>query len=120
MPRMSKAERARQAAEAAAERARIAQALRWTTPTAPDVPPPTGAGLSEGWTYILSQARVAIACSSATAQGIGRSDRTTWRGAIWLYSSRLRALQALRHAVELRVAKELAEIDRAIEDEQAQ
>jgi hypothetical protein len=93
-------------------------ALRWTEPVAPDVPPPDGSSaLTVGWLTCYN--RVEPACSSCVHHGSGTTTRTTTQGARTLFSTRLRALKALRHEMELRFAAELRQLDAQIETEQA-
>jgi len=112
MPRVPKAEKA----EALAREALIAQALRWTAPIAPDVPPPASgeAGLTTGYMYSVFSMGVFVACSSSNGHGVGSCTRTTTHGARALYSTRERALRALRAELERDCAKRLAAVDRAI------
>lgn len=114
MARKSKATIEAEARAAAEQAAREAAALRWTDDSdiAPDVAPPDRYDvLSEGYYIIVSARRVVIACSSSVAHGIGRADKTNSRDSIWLYSTRERALRALRCAMEREFAAELAKID---------
>ena len=108
---------------------RMLAALRWTASVLPDVPPPkTGTkfdSFSSGWTYNVSGMWVKPAWSSTISHGIGASHPEPQRcsssqGAMNLYSSKLRALRALRHAVERDAAIKLRRIDMLIEDEEAQ
>lgn len=96
----------------------IARALRFTEPVEPDVMPPEGRygdkGLSKGWTFNAYSQTVDVGCSSSVSHAIGRTDKTTSQRAIRLYSSKLLALKALRHEVELKCASQLAAIDRQI------
>jgi len=111
MPRVTKAEQA----EALAREALIAQALRWTAPVEPDVSPPlAGAPLATGYMYNTYSAAVFVACSSSVGHAIGSCTKTTTQGAIALYSTRERALRALRSDLERDCALRLAVADRAI------
>jgi len=116
MPRVTKAEQAALAQAAAAHEAHIFQALRWTAPIAPDVPPPANgeAGLTTGYAYNSFAAPVVVACSSGHSHAVGSCTKTTTQGARALYSTRERALGALRAELERDCAKRLAEVDRAI------
>ena len=91
----------------------LAKALRWTEPVEPDVQPPVK-GLSVGYTYIGD--RVEPARSSVVFHAVGRQDKTDSQGCRSLYSTRLLALKALRHAVEKDCAEKLARIDDLIVD----
>lgn len=99
---------------AAKEAAQIRTALRWTDDTdiAPDVLPPTSRDeLTTGWTFNAHSRRVDVACSSVISHAIGRTDKTTAQQPIRLFSTRVRALRALRVALEREFAAELAKID---------
>ena len=112
------------AAEQSAERDRLDRecvALRWTNSgddVAPDVLPPSGwQELSTGWTFNAHARRIDIACSSSIYHAIGRTDKTTSQQPIRLYSTRRRALRALRVALEHEFATELARIDALLQAE---
>lgn len=107
------------AARAAAEQqARERAALRCAV--APDVPPPQhGSELTTGWLFNTYTRRVDVAYSSAIFHAWGRTDRTITQGARWLFSTRERALRALRVAMEQEFAAALARVDAQIEREQA-
>lgn len=95
-------------------------ALRWSDDSdiEPDVPPPTASfDLTTGWTFNAYSRRVMVACSSSFAHGIGRTDQTNSQRPLSLYSTRGRALRALRVALEKEFAVELAKIDAEIEKE---
>ena len=120
MPRVTKAEQAEAVKAAAAYEALIAQALRWTAPVEADVPPPARGegGLKTGYMYNVYSAAVFVACSSSNGHGVGSWTSTTTQGARALYSTRERALRALRAELERECAKRLAAVDRAIETAQ--
>lgn len=96
----------------------IARALRFTDPVPADIPIPER-GLAKGWLFnsYLGNPDVARACSSSVSHCYGDDNATTSQGATRLYSTKLLALRALRHAVELKCAEILAGIDLQIEDE---
>lgn len=103
---------------------RIAKALRWTERVPPDVPVPQGHGeLSKGYLpnshYDNGRGRVSPACSTSVGHSEGRDDKTTSQGARQLYSTRLLAIRAMRHEMELRFARMLADVDERIEKEMA-
>jgi hypothetical protein len=101
------------------EKAMTAAALRTTEGVIPDVAPPNN-GLSIGWAAIAmnsDSARVEPACSSPSGHAIGQQDHTTSQRSIWLYSTKLLALKALRRGVENDCARRLRNIDRVIEQE---
>ena len=94
--------------------ARIQAALHWTpAPDGPDVPIPTDwQGLSTGW--LVGYDGVAPGCSSTVHHSYGRTDRTDSQNPRPLYSTKLRALRALRSQVERRCAEQLATVDAQI------
>ncbi len=114
---MRKTKAAKQAEQEAEERARIRAALHWTddADTTADVPPPEGWNeLTTGYTFNVYSRRVDVACSSPINHAVGRTDRTTAQRSLALYSTRERALRALRVALEQEFAAELAKIDELI------
>lgn len=110
---------------------RTLAALRWTEPVARDVPPPANGGnggYSVGFQtnqYRLGTDAVYPAWSSSVSHGEGAppdrsaASRTGSQGSRSMYSTRLLALKALRHEVELEAAERLAEIDQRIAAELA-
>ena len=102
------------------DRLETISALRWTEPTSPDVPPPSGCiKYSEGWDYNAHSMRVWIGWSTSVSHGTGRppiGERYSngYRGERHMFSSEELALKAMRHAVEKRAAKELMLIDKMI------
>lgn len=116
--RLTKREREEKERQAREHEARIFAALCWTDEApGPDVPPPVGSGnqLTTGYVYNEYAESVAEACSSSYNHAIGRTDRTTSQRPISLFSTRERALRALRNALERRAAEMLARIDGQIE-----
>lgn len=108
------------------EQLRLAKALRWTEPVSADIEPPksiTQERLRKGWLYngyiggYGSSGRVDRACTSCSSHSFGNDDKTTTQRPRWLYSTKLRALKAMRHDIENQVAKILANIDEQIEEE---
>jgi hypothetical protein len=82
----------------------------------PDVPiPKPGEPNSRGFIYNLIG--VMAACSSHNAHAFGTTSLPKIKGGMELYSTRLLALKAMRHAAEKQFARELAAIDRSIEKE---
>lgn len=113
---MTKKERAE--IDALVKKLRISGALRWTEEVKPDVPIPKGwQGLSKGWLPRAWDGTAEPACSSAVHHARGQNDKTTSQGAKELYSTRLLALKAARHQVEMEAAEKLAQIDERIEAE---
>lgn len=116
MPRKpSKQEQVEEAQQAARERA----ALHFTDDSdiAPDVPPPESgeSGLTTGYVFNTYSKRAEIACSSSYSHSVGRTDKTTSQHSIYMFSTRERALRALRVALEREFAAELAKIDKMLE-----
>ncbi len=114
---MRKSKKVIQAEQEAAERARISEALRWSDASDiyPDVLPPERYNeLTTGWVFNAYSKRVDVACSSPVSHAIGRTDKTTTQHPIRLFSTRERALRALRGSLELEFATALAKIDREI------
>lgn len=94
-------------------------------PVTPDIEPPVWENssisspepLTKG--YLPCYDHVEEACSSTVHHGLGQADKTTRQGARSLYSTRLLALQAMRHEMAKRFGKELARIDSLIQEEKA-
>ena len=116
---MTKKERAEM--DAAIERAQILAALRWTGPVERDVDVPKD-GYIEGWDYNEYTKRVSLCWTDRVAHDWGpmpadRHQRIGRHGAMRLFSTKARALAAMRHALEKRAAADLLSIDRQIENE---
>ncbi len=105
------------------EEALTASALRTTGDVSPDVPPPAHSfdgALTKGWAIVGARsdyARVDVACSSSVYHAVGRTDQTTTQEPIWLYSTKLLALKALRRVLEKQAAAMLRRIDKQVEEE---
>lgn len=94
----------------------VLAALRWTDEVEPDVPIPERSAneLTKGWLpggAASSWPRVEKACSSSQSHAYGQDDETTSQQAKRLYSTKLLALKALRHEMELYFAGRLATVD---------
>jgi hypothetical protein len=113
---MAMTKKEREAHEKLIAELRLLAALRWTSEVKPDVPPPND-GLTKGFLYNEYDPRVVPACSSGVYHAFGRDDKTDSQGSRALYSSKLLALRALRHAVEVESAKRIAKVDEMIEKE---
>jgi hypothetical protein len=115
---MTKAEKAEM--QALRDRLALVSALRWTEAVAPDVPVPAyGEPATSGWAHNPHAMRVDQMWSESQAHGWGAArgrDTASQRGRA-LYSTRLLALRAMRHAVELDCAARLAQVDKMIEAE---
>lgn len=97
----------------------IRAALHWTEPAGgPDVLPPNHYTdeLRTGYMFNMYYLRIEEACTSSAYHSVGRTDKTTSQRPLALYSTRLRALRALRNVVERECAEKLAQIDRLIEE----
>lgn len=101
-----------------------ARALRYTPRVEPDLPAPrplTGEKIS-GWDFNSYSFEVKQAWSESFAHGNGPArDRrmTASQGAVPLYSTKLRALKAMRNEMERKAARDQAEVDALIEQEAA-
>lgn len=96
---------------------RIKAALRWTDWIEPDLPPPTNGGLTKGYLpeSYGDKPSAREACSSAVNHGWGH-EKTSSQRPTMLYSTRLLALKAARHQVEMESAARLAWLDKQIEE----
>jgi hypothetical protein len=113
---MNKKEQA--AMQAAIDRAETLAALRWTEPVERDIGIPEK-GFSEGWDYNTHSQRVWIGWSDRTAHGSGQAPinsriRNGSQGSRKMFSTKAKALAAMRHEVEKNAASELLKIDRLI------
>lgn len=113
---------ARERLEAYRRSIRLAQALRFTEDVTPDIAPPKSynGDLSTGYGYNAFNDTIAPCCSSVSSHGWNSHDKTTTQRPIFMYSTRVRALRALRREVEIQCAKRLADIDAKIEKELGQ
>lgn len=106
---------------AAIRRAETLGALRWTAPIEKDVPIPDMYGKSSsGWNFNIYDFSVRQMWSESVAHGDGPNRKSSISGTprgISLFSTRLLALQALRHAVECESAEKLRKIDTEIAKE---
>jgi hypothetical protein len=113
---MTKKEQA--AYDAMAKSVAIAKALRWTPVVGLDVPPPkpgdTFNKVVKGWSFNEYNLEANPSCSSCIYHSIRNDEKTDSQNPISQYSTRLRALQAMRNSMELKFAKELAEVDEMI------
>lgn len=105
--------------EAAQGALHIVRALRWTDgETEPDLDkPPYGATREiRGWGFNAYTQEVERMWSTVGLHGTGKGGSQGGRS---LYSTKLRALRALRRAVEIDCARKLAAIDEQIREEGA-
>ena len=113
---MTKKEQA--AMQAAIDRAETLAALRWTWPVERDVDVPLH-GYSEGWDYNAHSMRVWQGWSDRVAHGEGKAPeagkyRSGRQGSRRMFSTKSRALAAMRHEVEQKSAADLMRVDRRI------
>jgi hypothetical protein len=93
-------------------RIELLTAFHWTKPVEPDVPIPQN-GIVSGWAYNLSTRNVYEAWSSSNKHGDMPYSPKFWYGnGINLYSTKTKALAALRHAIEIQAASDLLSIDK--------
>jgi hypothetical protein len=110
--------------EAAKKAVIVARALNWSEPVARDVfPSSSSAGDVRGFTFNTYSNEVLYALSGAV--GHATSDdkfpvKTSRQNSISMFSTKLRALKALRHSAEKECAERLAKIDMQIQAEQQQ
>jgi hypothetical protein len=114
---MTKKERAE--FDAAILRAETLAALRWTGPVCKDVEPPNGGCYADGWDFSSYTAEVWQAWSSSVVHGRGPAPKTgrhssASQNGVHLFSTKERALAALRHAIEQEAAAKLLKIDKQI------
>lgn len=113
---MTKKEQA--AMQAAIDLAETLAALRWTWPVERDVNVPLQ-GYSEGWDYNAHSQRVWQGWSDRAAHGEGKAPeagkyRSGRQGSLRMFSTKARALAAMRHEMEQKAAADLMKVDRQI------
>lgn len=92
--------------------------LTFTEQVLPDLDPPnTFNGLVKGYLFNEYTCQVKESCTSSVYHSYGTNEKTTTKGAKKLYSTRKKALQGLRYAVQLKFAQQLYNIDKEIEQE---
>ncbi len=93
--------------------------FKLTEPVEPDIPPPTEQlARTEGWTYNPNSMEVRQAWSESEFHGYDKPQgfsNPSYCGPISLYSTRVRALRALRYEIELQTIEKLQTIDDAIQ-----
>jgi hypothetical protein len=103
----------------------VALSLRWTEPVPHDVPAPVKYGTHTiGWTFNVAGMWVRQAWSDTTSHGYaaeypppGTPGRSGIQRSIPLYSTKIRALRALRAALEVECAERLLRVDVMIAQE---
>ncbi len=120
---MNKKERAEY--DRAIETAEILGAFHFTAPVQRDVQPPSGQTYTEGWDFNSYTATVWRAWSGSVSHGEGpaplgnRRFMSGSQGCRSMFSSKVLALRALRHEMELKYAKELLKVDKQIREANA-
>jgi len=114
---MTKKEQA--AMKEAIDRAETLAALRWTAPVEKDVPPPKDGGYSEGWIYNAHSFVVERGWSDSVSHGSGEApERGKYRigsqNARWMFSTKAKAVAAMRHELENMAAEKLLKCDRIL------
>ena len=98
-----------------------ARAWRLTQPVDCDIAIPTYTeGLVKGWSLNAYSDRVDVSCSTSIHHSVWKNDETRSQGAISQYSTKLRALHALRYEVEQLCIDRLVKIDQMIAEEESQ
>ena len=113
---MTKKEQA--AMQAAIDRAETLAALRWTGPVERDVAVPE-CGYSEGWDYNAYSMSVWQGWSDSVTHGKGNAPNDGERSpgsqrGLKMFSTKARALAAMRHEMEQKAAAELLRVDRML------
>jgi len=108
--------------EAAKKAAVVARALNWTEAVEVDVPAPK-AGTTKGYLFNAASSQPCIMYCLSSTTGHATSwdqmpEKTTTQNSRSMYSTKLRALKALRHELEKKYAESLASIDMQIQKEQ--
>ena len=103
--------------QAAFEELMTRLALRFTDEDCcADIPPPSaGRPLSKGFLFNRHYMSVSKACSSHNAHNPVSDEKILQQGERWLYSSKLRALKAMRQEMEFEFARLLRAVDKKIE-----
>jgi hypothetical protein len=99
------------------EELRLVKAWKLTENVLPDIPVPES-GHTQGWTYNKYTKCVDLAWSKCVTHGYGAwkdHPRNGIQCGIALFSTRERALRAMRYEIEQRFMRELAAIDMQIE-----
>lgn len=94
----------------------LAKAFRFTDKVDIDVVATDWKILTLGWSMNSNSGRVEQSCSTTNYHARGNIEKTTTQGGLPMYSSELLAFKAMRNEMELKFAKELAKVDKRIED----
>ena len=116
---MAMTKKEKEAMQAAIDKADLIVALRWTAPVGKDVKPPDREGYSEGWTYNAYSKVVEIAWSTSVAHGKGPIPKSGVyqsgsQRSLSMYSTKSKALAAMRYEIETESARHLMAIDRRL------
>ena len=101
----------------------VARVLNWTAPVETDVPAPASGRSGETTGFLFNEHGkpcVMYAISSSVGHGTSWDEapkKTSSQGARAMYSTRVLALKAMRHALENKYAEILAAIDMQIQEE---
>jgi hypothetical protein len=110
--------------KALVEDLKIRLALRFTDLVVEDIDfPAAGVGADnfvKGYVFNSYSVRVNKSCSDYLYHNHHSDGKTTTQGSIRQFSTRLLALKAMRNEIELKIAKQLYEVDQMIEKELAQ
>ena len=106
--------------EDALSKIEITSALHWTKGADPDIAIPAKKDeITEGWLFHTSSKKAVESWSSSSNHGdmpfLSKYDTQYKKGSA-LFSTKSKALMALRHAVEEQAAKDLLEIDKKISE----
>ena len=124
---MSMTKKEKAAFDAAIKKAETLAALRWTSPVKKDVLPPnvnepSTNRYTKGWVFNSYNMSVSTAWSSCIHHGSGEPPGNGKHGSssqmpICMYSTKAKALAALRHELENKYARDLYEIDKLIQQD---
>ena len=103
------------------EELEIKLALRFTEPVEKDLFPDEDYKIIvNGYSYNSYSQRVEKSCSTKMNHSLSGWDKTTSQNGIKQYSTKIKALKAMRHEMEINFAKALYKIDKLIEAESQQ
>lgn len=101
------------------ESIKVKMALRFTDEVLPDLKKPeySSGEMTKGWSFNSYNMSVGKACSTSNSHSVWGDEKTTSQGGIDIFSTRILALKAMRHEVEMECAYNLRKIDIMIEGE---
>lgn len=106
--------------QAEMEELKVKLALRLTDKIYPDLKKPDGSDykqMNKGWYFNAHSMQVSKACSTSHGHSVWSDEKTSSQNGIDIFSTRLLALKAMRHEVEMKSARDLRRIDVMIEKE---